>query len=156
MKSSFKPQYSQVSEPGQYSEVLEVCNFSVHDFDLLWPVPAIQDKTVWLPSRLPHSAVTLQVTFSSVKPSLVKWGWLLSCCMEWDLPSLCVCVCVCARARVRACMRACMRERAVRTVTTHPINLCQHTAHFISQCCHLESLLCHFAVLNIHLYFCDV
>jgi len=34
-KSSFMSQYSQVSDPGQYSLSLEVCNFSVCDFDLL-------------------------------------------------------------------------------------------------------------------------
>ena len=83
--------------------VLKFMTFNVWDFALLLPpisMPLSQSsmtrsnkyETVQLAGQVLHPPAVAQITLSAVQPSFTNGGWLLSCSMQSDCPSIIWCI----------------------------------------------------------------
>jgi hypothetical protein len=61
-------------------------------FDVLW-LQTNCSETLWLASKLsPVLCYYTDHTQLSYAVSFIEWGWLLSCFVEWDFPSITQCI----------------------------------------------------------------
>jgi len=73
---------------------LDICDhpFLYQFLHLALLIRTHQNQTTWLASRAsPRSPAVAQITDHSQlirTPSFIKWDWLLSCFVEWDIASI--------------------------------------------------------------------